>query len=158
MKIMLSLLMAAVLGCPAGPAWAQMTRQEHIHRMSHNVMPFDMSKTLHIFKMTEQGGIERVVVREGGGNDQVVLIRRHLQHEAVMFKKGDYSDPEKLHGKKMPGLGELKKRASQIKVSYTALENGAEITFETRDIHLLTEIHRWFGAQLSEHGPDAKAE
>jgi hypothetical protein len=29
--------------------------------MSHDVMmPFDLSKTVHIFKMTEQGGVQRV--------------------------------------------------------------------------------------------------
>jgi hypothetical protein len=38
------------------------------------------------------------------------------------------------------------------------LSDGAEITFKTTDPHLLTAIHRWFGAQLSEHGADAKAE
>lgn len=30
--------------------------------------------------------------------------------------------------------------------------------FETRDLRLLTAIHRWFGAQLSEHGSDVRAE
>ena len=27
--------------------------QERVHEMSHSVMPFDMSKTIHVFKMTE---------------------------------------------------------------------------------------------------------
>ena len=58
----------------------------------------------------------------------------------------------------MPGLKELQAGAADIKVSYATLPTGAELTFETTDLHLLTAIHRWFGAQLSEHGPDAKAE
>jgi hypothetical protein len=58
----------------------------------------------------------------------------------------------------MPGLRDLEAGAARIKVSYTALANGAEITFETADLHLLTAIHRWFGAQLSEHGSDATSE
>ncbi len=121
-------------------------------------MPFDVSRTLHIFKMTEQGGVERVVTRETGTDDQVAFIRQHLQQEAVKFQNGDYSDPAKLHGESMPGLKELQKGVSHIKVTYTSLQNGAEITFETKDLHLLTAVHRWFGAQLSEHGADAKAE
>ena len=28
------------------------TRQEHVHEMSGHVMPFDMSKTTHVFVMT----------------------------------------------------------------------------------------------------------
>jgi hypothetical protein len=148
----LAVLLATFLAMPAS---AQTTRQEYVHHMSHEVMPFDMSKTLHIFKMTEQGGVERVVTRKQGERDQIALIQQHLKHEAGLFQKGNYSDPAKLHGADMPGLKELEAGASHIRVSYAALRNGAEITFTTTDIHLLTAIHRWFGAQLSEHGADA---
>ncbi|MGB5147524.1 MAG: hypothetical protein WBN86_10410, partial [Porticoccaceae bacterium] len=64
----------------------------------------------------------------------------------------------KLHGANMPGLKELQEGSSRVKVGYSSLPNGAEITFETEDLHLLTAVHRWFGAQLSEHGADAQAE
>jgi len=57
----------------------------------------------------------------------------------------------------MPGLAALQAGASGIKVAYKALPIGGEITFTTKDLHLLTAIHRWFGAQLSEHGADARA-
>jgi hypothetical protein len=127
--------------------------------MSHGVMPFDVSKALHIFKMTEPGGVETVVTREGVASDQISLIQQHLRHEAQQFQKGDYSDPARLHGADMPWLKDFQEGASQIRVSYTPpLSNGAEITFETTDRHLLTAVHRWFGAQLSEHGADAKPE
>ena len=134
------------------------TKQEHVHSMSHSVMPFDMSKTIHVFKMTQSGGIEQILVRDAQYADQIELIRRHLQHEAKRFQRGDYSDPAKLHGANMPGLSELEANASQIQISYAELPKGAQITFETKSLRLLTEIHRWFGAQLSEHGADAKAE
>ena len=132
--------------------------QEQVHQMAHGVMPFDMSKTVHIFKMTETGGIQRVIAKDPGSLDQVALIRQHLQHEAARFQDGDFSDPVKLHGAAMPGLSELQAGASHIKVSYAPLPEGAEMTFETMDLHLLTALHRWFGAQLSEHGADARAE
>lgn len=132
--------------------------QEHVHQMAHKVMPFDISKTVHIFKMTESGGVQRVIAKDADDTDQIALIQQHLKHEAEKFQHGDYSDPAMLHGADMPGLKELQAGASGIKVSYTALSTGAEITFETTDLHMLTAIHRWFGAQLSEHGADAKAE
>jgi hypothetical protein len=134
------------------------TTQEHVHQMAHGVMPFDMSKTVHIFKMTESGGVQRVVAKDPGAADQIALIQQHLQHEAGSFQRGDYSDPALLHGTDMPGLKELQIGASHIKVSYASVPAGAEITFETTDLHLLTALHRWFGAQLSEHGADARAE
>ena len=143
-------------------AWAchaqAQTPQEHVHNSTHTVMPFDMSKTVHIFRMTEQGGIQRVVVRDTAAKDQVGPIQQHLKHEAERFQTGDFSDPRKLHGNDMPGLKDLQTGGSKIKVSYAPLSDGAEITFSTEDRHLLTAIHRWFGAQLSEHGADARAE
>ena len=73
----------------------------------------------------------------------------------MRFASGDYSDPTSLHGAEMPGLQELTAGAARIKVDYEALPNGAQITFSTDDIHLVTAVHRWFGAQLSDHGSDA---
>jgi hypothetical protein len=154
----LQIAMVAVLFVsPADGLFAQ-TVQEHVHAASHEVMPFDMSKTLHLFKMTEQGGIESVIIKDPGATDQLAMIREHLRHEAMEFQKGHYSDPATLHGSDMPGLSELQKGAPHIKVTYAALPNGAAITFQTGNTELLTAIHRWFGAQLSEHGADARAE
>jgi hypothetical protein len=134
------------------------TRQEHVHQMAHSVMPFDMSQTRHIFKMTEYGGVLRVIAKDPGANDQIALVQQHLQHEAEKFQQGDFSDPGKLHGADMAGLKDLQSGASQIKITYEALPSGAEIIFKTTDLHLLTALHRWFGAQLSEHGADATSE
>lgn len=134
------------------------SQQEHVHNMSHSVMPFEMAKTVHIFKMTDSGGVQRVVVRDSGYADQVTLIQQHLQKEAGRFRQGNYSDPAALHGNEMLGIKELQLGAKRVKVSYTSLPEGAEIRFETTDLHLVTALHRWFGAQLSEHGADARAE
>jgi hypothetical protein len=149
--------MVVLLLLDCGSVIAQ-TPQEHVHGMAHSVMPFDMAKTTHIFKMTETGGVQRVILKDKSDTGQVALIRQHLHEEAVRFQHGDYSDPAKLHGVTMPGLNELKAGAERVDVSYSDLPDGAEITFKTTDPHLLTAIHRWFGAQLSEHGADAKAE
>ena len=149
----MSIAVLLLINC--GSATAQ-TQQEHVHNMSHGVMPFDVAKTMHIFKMTESGGVERVIVKDKTYADQVVLIQQHLRKEADRFQHGDYSDPATLHGASMPGLRDLQLGARRVKVSYSDLSDGAEITFKTSDLHLLTAIHRWFGAQLSEHGGDAK--
>lgn len=134
------------------------TKQEKVHHMSHHVMPFDMSRTLHVFRMTESGGVQKVLARDPGEADQILLIRQHLSHEAKKFGRGDFADPTKLHGADMPGLAELRANPLKVQVSYSELPAGAQITFETKDLRMLTAIHRWFGAQLSEHGEDAKAE
>jgi hypothetical protein len=155
--LLLAAAAATILLCAPPPALAE-TSQEHVHRMSHHVMPFEMSKTIHIFKMTEFGGVMRVIARDPDDADQLALIRQHLKHEAQRFKTGDYADPAKLHGADMPGLAELQANPSAVAVFYKALPAGAQLSFETKDLRMLTAIHRWFGAQLSEHGADARAE
>ncbi|GGB96415.1 hypothetical protein GCM10011352_23170 [Marinobacterium zhoushanense] len=157
-NLCLRLVAAGLLTVALAPAYGESTPQQHVHQMSHHVMPFDIAGSVHLFKMTEQGGRQRVVLREGQDEQQVALIQRHLKHEAMRFAQGDYGDPATLHGADMPGLKELADGASSIRVTYAPLPNGAEIQFETDDLSLLTAIHRWFGAQLSEHGADAHAE
>ncbi len=144
-----------VIACSIGLA---QTKQEHVHHMGASVMPFDLAKTTHIFRMTVTGGVQRVIIKEPNAMDQLAMIRQHLKYEAEAFQRGEYSDPAALHGADMPGLKELQAGAKQISVSYATLPNGAMITFETSNPELLTAIHRWFGAQLSEHGADAIAE
>ena len=126
--------------------------------MAQSVMPFALAHTVHIFKMNETGGVQQVLAKDPAATDQIALIRQHLRHEAENFRRGNYADPATLHGANMPGLKELQAGASRIKVSFAPLPTGAEITFATTDLHLLTAIHRWFGAQLSEHCADARAE
>jgi hypothetical protein len=145
----------ALANCTSAPP---LSRQEHIHHLGHSVMPFALERTLHIFQMTATGGIQRVIIRDATAADQVPLIQQHLEHEAMRFAGGDFSDPASLHGANMPGLKELQAGASLVKVTYTALPTGGEIRYESDDVRMITAIHRWFGAQLSEHGADAVSE
>ena len=139
------------------PALSQ-TKQEHVHQMGQTVMPFDLSKTTHLFRMTDSGGVQSVVIKDARDKDQVELIRQHLRREAEAFQHGDYADPTSLHGLTMLGASELASHHQEITVSYSELPLGAAITFETPNRHLVTGVHRWFGAQLSEHGADARPE
>jgi len=153
----LAISFAWLLSFVCATGFAEST-QERVHHMSHQVMPFDMAGTIHVFRMTETGGVQRVQAKDPEDSRQIELIREHLKMEARKFARGDYSDPARLHGADMPGLRELEANPSGVKVSYQDLPDGGQIIYETDDIHLLTAIHRWFGAQLSEHGADARAE
>jgi hypothetical protein len=148
--LLLSLLVGA--GCGAPP---QNGRQAMVHEMGHQVMPFDLKKTLHVFEMTESGGVQQVIARDPTDKRQITFIQHHLQLETGRFRHGDFSDPLSLHGTDMPGLKDLAAGAARIKIEFMALTNGGQITFTTHDLHLITAVHRWFGAQLSDHGSDA---
>lgn len=130
-------------------------QQTMVHQMGHQVMPFNLSQTTHIFEMTDSGGVQQVIAKDPSDKEQISLIQQHLQHEAMRFSGGDFSDPASLHGSDMPGLKELTGGVAQLKIEYSPLPNGAQLTFTTEDPQLITAIHRWFGAQLSDHGSDA---
>jgi hypothetical protein len=134
------------------------TVQEHVHGHGRDVMPFDLARTRHVFQMTEDGGVQQVLMRgDVADPEQVRLIQHHLTIEAGAFQRGDFTDPTRLHGATMPGVKELQSGAKRIQITYRPLPAGAEIRFRSSDIRLVTAIHRWFGAQLSEHGSDAQA-
>ena len=131
------------------------SRQAAVHEMGSNVMPFDLDKTTHIFEMNATGGIQQVIAQDPNDVQQIALIRQHVEHEAMRFRAGDFSDPTALHGGDMPGVQQLAAGATQMTIEYSALPNGAQISFEMQDIQLITAVHQWFGAQLSDHAQDA---
>jgi hypothetical protein len=96
-----------------------------------------------------------VVVKDPSNKKQIALIRSHLREESEKFGKGDFSDPAKIHGEDMPGLAQLKAGAAKIDVRYSALPDGAQIRYTAKDPKLVTALHQWFSAQLSDHGAHA---
>lgn len=152
------LAVLATLGMLLWAGWLtkpQANSQTAVHDMGSQVMPFDLGETTHIFEMTESGGIQQVIANDASDSAQIKLIQQHIQHETMLFSTGDFSDPMSLHGADMPGVKELAAGVAQIQIEYATLPNGAQITFTTQDLGLITGIHRWFGAQLSDHGADA---
>jgi hypothetical protein len=121
-------------------------------------MPFTPSATQHVFTKTEQGGVQRVVAKSASDAGQIELIQGHLRDIQHQFLAGDFSGPAHIHGQEMPGLAELKAAPKgQLQIDFQEVPAGAELTYRTRDPALVQALHRWFDAQLSDHGADAMA-
>ena len=133
----------------------QSDHQEMVHEQGGAVMPFDLNRTTHVFKTNEIGGIETVITKDPTDSQQITLIQQHLQHEAMQFRAGDFGDPAVIHGATMPGLKELAAGAANITFTYASLSDGARISYATNDPSLVDALHRWFAAQLADHGHDA---
>ena len=131
------------------------TRQEEVAVKGAKVMPFDLEQTTHVFQKLDDGGLQKVVAKDPSNKKQIALIQSHLKEESEKFRKGDFSDPAKIHGEDMPGLAQLKAGAPKINVRYSALPDGAQIRYQAKDSKLVTAIHQWFSAQLSDHGDHA---
>jgi hypothetical protein len=153
-------LAAAIIALGMGGAVSAQTaspeRIEEVAKGGAEVMPFDLKQTQHIFTQTETGGLQQVIVRDPANARQIELIRQHLKKISEEFGRGDFSDPARIHGKDMPGLAELRNaQPGKLRVHYRELPNGAGIDYSSDDPALIAAVHRWFDAQLAEHGPDA---
>lgn len=120
-----------------------------------SVMPFDLERTTHHFAKTADGGVQTVVADDPTDSGQVGLIREHLRTEAERFRRGDFADPTRIHGTAMPGLDPLKGSAGRIDITFAQTADGAQITYRTADAALVTALHAWFDAQVSDHGAHA---
>ena len=141
----------------AHAAWAAPTaRQQEVAQKGAMVMPFNGQNSKHVFQKMPDGGLQQVLANDASDKDLVVAIRGHLSMEAARFQKGDYSDPMKIHGMDMPGVQYLSSiKPGQIVIIYRDLPNGAEVHYTGKDADTIAAIHKWFDAQLSDHGGDA---
>lgn len=130
-------------------------RQADVAARGAEVMPFDLDRSTHVFSTTDEGGVQ-TVRSDDGDAEQVGLIRAHLQEEAARFAQGDFHDPAMIHGGEMPGLHTLVMGADRLSIEYRDVEGGGEIRYSSADPELVTAIHEWFAAQLSDHGEHAQ--
>jgi hypothetical protein len=131
------------------------SRQDTVAARGASVMPFDQNLTTHVFEQTVSGGVESVSANDASDATQVDLIRSHLQKEAELFSRGDFSDPAAIHGMQMPGLAELSAGATRLRIQFEQLPAGARLNYASDDPSLVDALHRWFQAQLSDHGSHA---
>ena len=137
---------------------AKAQREAEVAKRGKDVMPFRLPATTHIFSKTAEGGVQQVVARTATDTAQVKLVRQHLREIREQFLKGDYSGPAHIHGQDMPGLSDLKSaQPGQIAIAYKDIKGGAQLTYSTSEATLVAALHKWFDAQLSDHGKDAMA-
>ena len=135
---------------------ADSQRQAEVSQRGEDVMPFSLAATTHIFSQRADGGVQRVVVKKVTDKAQATLVRQHFHKIREEFLKGDFSGPTHIHGLSMPGLLDLQAaKSGQISIDYKDVKGGAELIYKTKDSKLVSALHRWFDAQLSDHGKDA---
>lgn len=140
----------------ATAAPSQPPRQAEVARRGRTVMPFSLDKTQHVFEKTAQGGVQRVTAERTSDEEQISLIRRHLQHLADRFSQGHFEAPAHIHGEDMPGLAALRDGADRLAIRYQETPRGAALHYNTSDSSLVRALHKWFDAQLSDHGQHAR--
>jgi hypothetical protein len=148
-------IVGGALALTAGGSDDATERQAEVRERGQSVMPFGLDRTTHVFRKTPSGGVQQVLADDPADGASIRLVRRHLRREQSKFR-GDYQDPMAIHGMTMPGIDELRRGAAAIAVDYRFLPAGAQLRFTTANPRLQSALHRWFDAQLSDHGSDAR--
>lgn len=157
-KQFLSFALVAVISLPFTAHSADAHRQAEVAKLGADVMPFNLKATTHIFTKANDGGIQRVIAKDVADAVQIRLVREHLHEIQTQFQKGNFSGPAHIHGNDMPSLSQLKAaKPGQISISYQDVEGGAELTYRTGNVKLVSALHAWFDVQLPDHGADAMA-
>jgi hypothetical protein len=147
-------------GCADGFATSRPTptpsgRQAEVAERGASVMPFDLERTTHRFSKTDTGGVQTVVADDPQDTTQISLIGQHLSAEVDRFRRGDFTDPARIHGAEMPGLDALRSHGGRIAIDYQATPDGGRVTYTTGDAEFRNALHHWFDAQVSDHGQHA---
>lgn len=137
------------------PTPASSSRQAEVAERGASVMPFDLDRTTHQFTKTDSGGVQTVVADDPQDTTQISLIRQHLTEEVDLFRRGDFTDPGRIHGNQMPGLEALRGHDGRITIDYETTPDGGSITYTTTDPGLRNALHAWFDAQVNDHGQHA---
>ena len=154
MAIFLSIF-PLLTACSDAPETTTINKLEQVREIGAEVMPFELDKTLHTFEKTADGGVQIVTIRKSADTGQLTPIREHLKKIANDFENGNFSDPTTIHGSDMPGLSTLQANSSKFSITYAELENGAKLVYRSIDAEIISALHLWFDAQLTDHGSDA---
>ena len=146
---LLALMATSVIGAEEETHMHQ--RQHEVAQRGATVMPFDLSRTTHVFDDQADGGLQTVTANDPSDTAQIYLIRDHLADLANRLARGNFADQAWLHGPDMPGLAELSAGYMKLKITYQVLANGASLKLASEDPAIVTAIHQYFAAQRSDH-------
>lgn len=145
---------------------AQTVTPEHsmqdcpMHAQSHaavveshgdQAMGFPHDKTVHHFRVLQDGGAIEVVVNDPKDKQNLEAIRSHLSRISGMFAKGDFSTPMFVHDRLPPGVTTMKLMKSAIAYSYQETPLGGSVRLRSTNPVAIAAIHDFLRFQITEH-------
>jgi hypothetical protein len=113
-------------------------------------MGVDQYVSAHRFDVLPGGG--RIALEMKGGDSLAVAqIRAHMKLIAHAFQAGDFSTPEFVHARAMPGTDIMSRNRSLIRYTYSDLPRGGEVRITTTDSTSLAAIREFLTAQRGDH-------
>lgn len=140
----------------AAPASAQDTTFAGVQTRGRAAMGIDQYTSTHRFDALPDGGrIE--LQRDTADSAGVATIRAHIRAIAKAFGNGDFSTPEFVHMRMVPGTDVMAAKRALISYEPRDLPRGAELRIRTTDPEAVAAIHRFMAFQRSDHHAGGEA-
>ena len=113
-------------------------------------MGVDQYTSTHTFEPRADGG--RITLRrdvdDAAGVEQ---IRTHMKTIADAFAAGNFTTPDFVHARTVPGTDIMAAKRAAISYRAAPIPYGAELIMTTRDSAAIDAIHRFLAFQRSDH-------
>jgi hypothetical protein len=113
-------------------------------------MGVDQYASAHRFDVLPDGGRIALEMKDGDSL-AVAQIRAHMKLIEHAFQAGDFSTPEFVHARAMPGTDIMSRNKALIRYRYADLPRGGEVRIATTDPESLAAIREFLTAQRGDH-------
>ncbi|HYL14798.1 MAG TPA: hypothetical protein VEV41_17275 [Terriglobales bacterium] len=130
---------------------------EHEHHMADlskhgaEAMGFDQDKTVHHFRLRQDGGVVQVQAKDPTDVVSIAQIQHHLGLQKEKFSLGDFGAPEHTHGQVPPGVPTMKKLKSQIRYEFRKTSQGGTLSISSSNPAAVEAIQQFLRFQIQEH-------
>jgi hypothetical protein len=154
-------VIVAVVACAAAAAQHSPSSHDAHHAAvdarGARVMGFDQARTIHHFRLYEDGGAIEVAVKDPADAGNRDAIRRHLPHLAALFADGRFDAPMLVHDTMVPGTDDLARLKAAVTYTYVETPGGGRVDVVTTHPDAVAAVHRFLAFQIADHrtGDDA---
>ena len=113
-------------------------------------MGVDQYVSAHRFDVLPDGGRIALEMKDGDSL-AVAQIRAHMKLIEHAFQAGDFSTPEFVHARAMPGTDVMSRNKALIRYTYADLPRGGEVRITTTDPESLAAIREFLTEQRGDH-------
>ena len=150
--LLLTLALAVLVWTPAASsAQAQSGAQEALNARGAHAMGFDQERTVHHFRLYDDGGAIEIAVKDAADAVNRDAIRAHLPHIAMLFGQGQLDLPHFIHATDVPGTAELARLKAHVAYTYEETALGGRLNIVTTHREALAALHAFLRFQITDH-------
>lgn len=113
-------------------------------------MGVDQYASAHHFDLLPNGGRIALEMKDADSL-AIAQIRAHMKLIEHAFQAGDFSTPEFVHMREMPGTRIMRRNKALIRYTYADLPRGGEVRIATTDPASLAAVRQFLLAQRVDH-------